>query len=65
VLVERVRRRTHRPLLNGRDPRLALAELMVARRDAYAQAPLRVATSQTPHKRSVDAIIEALQGWTP
>jgi shikimate kinase len=60
VLVERVRRRNHRPLLHGRDARAVLDELLERRGPAYAEAPLRVPSGMAPHERTVEAIIAAL-----
>lgn len=60
VLVERVRRRSHRPLLNRRDPRAVLVELAERRNPIYALAPIRVPSQQTPHDVTVDAILKAI-----
>lgn len=60
VLVERVSRRSHRPLLVGRDPATVLAELLARRAPAYAEAPVHVASDAAPHGRAVDAILAAL-----
>lgn len=61
VLVERVSRRNHRPLLHGRDPRAVIEELLAARASAYAQAQIHVLSDRGPHDRTVDAIIAALK----
>ncbi len=61
VLVERVARRGHRPLLVGRDPAVVLTELLEKRGPAYAQAPVRVLSDAAPHGRAVDAIITTLR----
>jgi shikimate kinase len=60
VLVERVSRRSHRPLLIGRDPREVLTELAAKRNGFYAQADIHVRSDAGPHARTVDAIMEAL-----
>lgn len=60
VLVDRVSRRNHRPLLHGRDPHQVLTDLMIERGPAYALAPLRVPSGSAPHERTVEAIIAAL-----
>jgi shikimate kinase len=62
TLVARVARRSHRPLLKGRDARTVLAELMERRNPAYAQAHLRIATGNGPHDEAVAAILRALEG---
>ena len=61
VLVDRVARRSHRPLLHGKDPRTVLNDLMAVRGPAYAQAPLHVASDHAPHDRTVDTILSALK----
>lgn len=63
VLVERVARRSHRPLLHGRDPRAVLDELLERRGPAYARAQLRVAVDNAPHDRTVEAVMNALEGY--
>jgi shikimate kinase len=60
TLVERVRKRGHRPLLNGRDPAKVLGQLMAVRGPVYALAPIRVASRPGPHRDTVEAIIDAL-----
>ena len=62
VLTERVRRRDHRPLLRGRDPREVLSELAAVRNPFYAQAPIHVRSARGPHEHTVDAILSALAG---
>lgn len=61
VLVERVSRRSHRPLLHGKDPRLVLEDLLARRHAAYAQANLRIYSDRGPHERTVNAIVSALR----
>lgn len=61
VLVERVSRRNHRPLLVGRDPAQVLTELLAKRGPAYAQAPVRVQSDAAPHSRAIDAILNTLK----
>ena len=60
VLLERVGRRHHRPLLEGRDQRQVLADLMAERYPIYGQADIVVETDSSPHARVVSAIIAAL-----
>ena len=61
VLAERVQRREgSRPLLKGRDPREALAELAAIRNPVYALAPIRVRSQPLPHEATVDDIVKAL-----
>jgi shikimate kinase len=60
LLCDRVGRREGRPLLKGRDPREALAELAAVRNPLYALAPIRVRSEAHPHDATVDAILRAL-----
>ena len=60
TLVERVGRRSHRPLLKDRDPGEVLRELAAVRNPIYAEAHLRVSSASTPHDHTVRAILEAL-----
>lgn len=60
VLVERVRKRNHRPLLIGKDPAVVLRELAEVRNPLYAQAPIRVPSNNVPHDMTVRAILEAI-----
>lgn len=63
TLVERVGRRSHRPLLKDRDPGEVLRELAVIRNPIYAEAHLRVSSASTPHDHTVRSILEALASW--
>lgn len=61
VLADRVSRREgSRPLLIGRDPREALAELAAVRNPVYALAPVHVHSQPLPHDATVDAILKVL-----
>ena len=63
VLADRVSRRPgSRPLLAGRDPGAALAELAEARNPFYALAPIHVRSGPLPHHDTVEAIVLALGG---
>jgi shikimate kinase len=61
VLARRVGRKDNRPLLRGKDPRVALTELLAAREPAYSQADLIVDSNDGPHQHTVDAILGALK----
>ncbi|KGB51809.1 Shikimate kinase [Sphingopyxis sp. LC81] len=63
TLVERVGRRSHRPLLRNRDPGEVLRELAAVRNPIYAEAHIRVSSASTPHDHTVRAILEALSKW--
>ena len=59
VLVERVSRRNHRPLLKGRDAHQVLTELSTTRNPVYAEAELHIRSDTSPHERTVDNILKA------
>ena len=59
VCAERVGRRGHRPLLDGKDPRAALGALAEARNPVYAEAHLTVRSDAVPHERTVERIVAA------
>ncbi|MDO9369453.1 MAG: shikimate kinase [Sphingopyxis sp.] len=63
TLVERVARRSHRPLLKGRDPGEVLRDLAAIRNPIYAEAHVRVSSASTPHDYTVRAIMEAVSQW--
>ena len=63
TLVERVARRSHRPLLKDRDPGQVLRELAAVRNPIYAEAHIRVSSASSPHEHTVRAILEALSKW--
>lgn len=60
TLVDRVGRRSHRPLLKDRDPGEVLRELAAVRNPLYAEAHLRISSASTPHDHTVRAIMGAL-----
>lgn len=62
TLTERVSRRDHRPLLNGRDPRAVLVGLAAARNPIYAQAHIAVRPGDMSHDAVADRIVLALAG---
>lgn len=64
TLVERVGRRSNRPLLKGRDAGTVLRDLAAARNSIYAEAHLRVSSRDSPHEFTVRAILEALASCT-
>jgi shikimate kinase len=62
VLFDRVKKRTHRPLLQQGNPREILGRLMDQRYPIYAEADLVVeSTAQSPD-RTTEEVIEALRG---
>ena len=61
VLMKRVSRRDHRPLLKEDDPQAVMQRLMDERYPIYAEADLTVDTTHTPHHTAVVAILAALR----
>jgi len=60
VLMKRVSRRSHRPLLQNDDPQAVMQRLMDERYPVYAEANLTIDSKEGPHDAVVDAIIHAL-----
>lgn len=60
ILVERTSRRDTRPLLKKGDPKEILTKLSEEREPHYAQADLKIVSSDGSHDHVVNAIIEAL-----
>ena len=60
VLMARVRKRTHRPLLRAPDPEAIMRDLMAQRYDVYAGADLTIESRDVPHEVIVKEIIVAL-----
>jgi shikimate kinase len=65
VLVTRVSRRNHRPLLIGKDPREVLTGLFETRGPIYALADFHVRSDSTPHNSTVDQILRVLPRCNP
>ncbi|WP_319412868.1 shikimate kinase [uncultured Cohaesibacter sp.] len=63
VLMERVRRRSHRPLLKDPDPEGVMRRLMDERYPVYATADVMVLSKEAPHDRIVLSVIEALEDY--
>ncbi|HYD08146.1 MAG TPA: shikimate kinase [Reyranella sp.] len=61
VLYDRVRKRTHRPLLRQGDPREILARLMNQRYPVYAEADIVVESTAQPAEVTTDQVLEALR----
>ena len=61
VLLERVSKRDHRPLLATGDKRSILERLMEERYPLYAQANLMVDSNKGPHDQVVERVVEALE----
>lgn len=61
VLLERVSRRNHRPLLKTGDPEQILGRLIKERYPVYAEADIVVESAHDPHSVVVDKIVAALR----
>ncbi|MEM8744821.1 MAG: shikimate kinase [Pseudomonadota bacterium] len=61
VLMERVVRRDHRPLLKTEDPQAVMQRLMDERYPVYASADITVVSRDVPHEVIVAEIVDALQ----
>lgn len=61
VLMNRVKRRTDRPLLQTSDPEDTMRQLMKVRYPVYAEADLTVQSRDVPHDTMVGDIIAALE----
>jgi shikimate kinase len=60
VLLHRVKRRNHRPLLAGRDNEEVMRSLMAERYPVYAEADITVESRDVPHEVIVKDIVKAL-----
>jgi shikimate kinase len=63
VLMKRVARRNHRPLLRGRDHAEVLRTLQATRYPVYALADLTVDTEDCPLEVTVDRVMQAIEGY--
>ena len=61
VLMARVRRRSHRPLLKDPDPEGVMRRLIDSRYPVYALADITVMSKAAPHEVIVEAVIEGLE----
>ena len=61
VLWRRVRKRSHRPLLQSPDPETTLRTLLEQRYPYYARADVTVASRDGPHDLAVEEIISAIE----
>ena len=60
VLLERVRKKGNRPLLNRDDPESVMRKLLAEREPTYALADITVASREGPHQAVVGEIVAAL-----
>ena len=60
VLMQRVRRRSNRPLLKTGDPEATMRRLMQEREPVYAEADVTVASREGPHEVVAQDVIDAV-----
>ena len=60
LLMSRVRRKSHRPLLKSPDPEAVMQRLIEERYPVYAEADLIVESRDVPHAEIVDNVLAAL-----
>jgi len=65
ILMERVQRRSHRPLLQEPDPEAIMKKLINERYPVYAQADFTVTSTQEPHDAIVTAAIMEIAHMDP
>lgn len=63
VLMKRVRKRSHRPLLQNADPAGTLKRLMDERYPVYATADITVLSHDTPHEQVLDDVLQHLADY--
>ncbi|WP_316862960.1 shikimate kinase [uncultured Cohaesibacter sp.] len=61
VLMARVRRRSHRPLLKDPDPEGVMRRLIDQRYPVYAEADVTVMSLDAPHEQIVTSVIDAIE----
>ncbi|WP_425348899.1 3-dehydroquinate synthase [Methylocapsa aurea] len=61
VLWRRVRKRSHRPLLQGADPETTLRTLLEQRYPVYARADVTVVSRDGPHEATVEEMISGIE----
>ncbi len=65
TLLRRVAGRTHRPLLNGREPGEVLQELMTIRHPVYAEADIIVECGDESPDSTTGRVLDAVAAWRP
>ena len=60
ILMQRVRKRSHRPLLRAPDPEAIMRDLMAKRYPVYALADVIIESRDEPHEAVIDKILAAL-----
>ncbi len=60
ILMDRVKRRSNRPLLSDKNPESVLRRLLRERQPFYASADITITSRNTPHQTIIEEIIEQL-----
>ena len=63
TLIERVGRKTNRPLLQSGNPRDVLARLRREREPCYAEAPIKVISHNGPQSRTLHKVLKGIDAW--
>src|SRR3954471_13036269 len=61
VIMKRVKRRAHRPLLQTEDPAATVSRLLEAREPVYRSADITIWSRDVPHDHIVDECLDALR----
>lgn len=61
IMLERIRKKSNRPLLSGVDPEKKMRELLTVREPVYALADIVIASRDGPHNAIVAELLDALK----
>ena len=64
LLFERVKKRSHRPLLQTADPEGTLRRLVEERYPVYALADITVESRDVPHEAMVEDVLAGIEAWS-
>ncbi len=63
LILQRVKRRSNRPLLKTAEPEAVVDRLLVERNPVYAEADIHIQSRDVAHDVVIDDILAALDGW--
>jgi len=63
VILQRVRRRSNRPLIKAGDPEAVIDRLLAERSPVYAEADIHIQSREVAHDVVIGDILAALDGW--
>jgi len=63
LILQRVKRRSNRPLLRTADPEATVDRLLAERNPIYAEADIHIQSRDVAHDVVIDDILAALDGW--